>query len=71
MHDPDRHPADWPTVGGLAVDMQSDRIGVVMGHVGTNLQLRPPGGGREWDAAPQHVRPAEPAKEPSANGEAR
>ncbi|MCT9081109.1 hypothetical protein [Streptomyces fulvoviolaceus] len=70
MYDRDRHPAEWPTVGALAVDTQRDRVGVVMGHVGTKLQLRPPDGGREWDAEPQHVRPAEPSEEPSADGEA-
>lgn len=70
MSDLDRHPAEWPTVGALAVDTQRDRIGVVMGQVGNKLQLRPPGGGREWDADPQQVRPPEPSEEPSAGGEA-
>ncbi|MCT9083127.1 hypothetical protein [Streptomyces fulvoviolaceus] len=69
MRDPDCHSAKPPTVGALAVDTQRDRIGVVMGHVGARLQLRPPGGGREWDADPQHVRPAEPSNdEPRASG---
>lgn len=71
MPDSDRHPAEWPTVGALAEDTQRDRIGVVMGHVGTHVQLRPPGGGCEWDADPQHVRPARPAEEANARGEAR
>jgi hypothetical protein len=29
-----------------------------MAHQGPYLQLRPLGGGREWDADPAHVRPA-------------
>lgn len=28
-----------------------------MAHQGPYIQLRPLGGGREWDAAPAHVRP--------------
>ncbi|MPY61748.1 hypothetical protein FNH08_32765 [Streptomyces spongiae] len=31
-----------------------------MGHEGPYLQLRPLSGGREWDAAPDHVRPLTP-----------
>ncbi|MFH9466237.1 hypothetical protein ACH4LT_02910 [Streptomyces clavifer] len=33
-----------------------------MGHEGPYLQLRPLGGGREWDANPARVRPAAPAE---------
>jgi hypothetical protein len=43
----------------LAVDTaRGDKIGYVMGHVGCYVQLRPPGGGVEWDAVPEKVRPA-------------
>ncbi|MEU0086174.1 hypothetical protein [Streptomyces sp. NPDC006274] len=31
-----------------------------MGFVGPYVQLRPLGGGREWDATPEAVRPASP-----------
>jgi hypothetical protein len=46
-------------VNSLVVDMaRNDKIGYVMGKVGPYLQLRPPGGGLEWDADPEKVRPA-------------
>ncbi|MEU5536279.1 hypothetical protein [Streptomyces sp. NPDC020362] len=35
-----------------AVDTRSGRLGEVMGHVGGYVQLRPVGGGREWDCPP-------------------
>ncbi|MGW5733370.1 MULTISPECIES: hypothetical protein [Streptomyces] len=38
--------------------MGRQRLGRVMGHEGPYLQLRPPGGGREWDADPADVREA-------------
>ncbi|MEU6680340.1 hypothetical protein [Streptomyces sp. NPDC046925] len=46
-------------VGTLVVDTDRRRIGRVMGHEGPYVQLRPPGGGREWDARPGSVRPAD------------
>ncbi|WSN69495.1 hypothetical protein OG467_37615 [Streptomyces sp. NBC_01361] len=49
-------------VGALVVDTRNDRLGRVMGRTGPYLQLRPPGGGREWDADPAHVRPANEAE---------
>jgi hypothetical protein len=33
-----------------------------MGHEGPYVQLRPHGGGKEWDADPASVRPATPAE---------
>ncbi|MFD8592675.1 hypothetical protein ACFV1B_24540 [Streptomyces sp. NPDC059637] len=50
-------------VGTLAVDTARDRVGVVMDHVGGRVNLRPLGGGREWDADPGRVRPADRADE--------
>ncbi|KRV50858.1 hypothetical protein AQ490_12945 [Wenjunlia vitaminophila] len=47
--------ASRPTVGETVRDTQRDRIGVVMGHVGPHVQLRPLGGGREWDADPARL----------------
>ncbi|MFD5802442.1 hypothetical protein [Streptomyces sp. NPDC127020] len=38
-----------PAVGTHAVDVRDGRVGEVMGHVGGSVQLRPVGGGREWD----------------------
>ncbi|MGW6054449.1 hypothetical protein [Streptomyces sp. NPDC055189] len=42
----------------LVIDTRRMRLGRVMGHEGPYVQLRPPGGGREWDARPEDVRPA-------------
>jgi hypothetical protein len=51
-----------PPVGAYVVDTRTERIGVVMGHEGPYVQLRPYGGGREWDADPGAVRHATPAE---------
>jgi hypothetical protein len=51
-------------VGSYVVDTRTGRAGVVMGHEGPYVQLRPYGGGREWDAAPDAVREATPAERP-------
>ncbi|WP_394435763.1 hypothetical protein [Streptomyces sp. SGAir0957] len=40
----------------LVVDTRRDKPGRVMGHEGPYVQLRPPGGGREWDADPGVLR---------------
>jgi hypothetical protein len=50
------------TVGSYVVDIRTGRVGRVMGHVGPYVQLRPPGGGREWDCAPDAVRLATAAE---------
>ncbi|SOD85686.1 hypothetical protein [Streptomyces sp. Ag109_G2-15] len=39
-------------IGTYAVDVRSGRIGEVMARVGGYVQLRPVGGGREWDCPP-------------------
>ncbi|MEV6590901.1 hypothetical protein [Streptomyces acidicola] len=44
-----------PGIGELAKDSASRRIGVVMGEVGARVQIRPIGGGIEWDALPANV----------------
>ncbi|MFE0443808.1 hypothetical protein [Streptomyces fungicidicus] len=51
-----------PPVGAHVVDTVTGRVGVVMGHEGPYVQLRPYGGGREWDADPGAVRQATPAE---------
>ncbi|MBT2525441.1 hypothetical protein ABZX62_21560 [Streptomyces flavidovirens] len=43
--------------GEYAIDVRDGRMGRVMGRVGPYVQLRPPGGGKEWDCPPEHVRP--------------
>jgi hypothetical protein len=55
-----------PGVGAVVVDRRDGRVGVVMGHVGPYVQLRPPRGGREWDVPPEDVHPPAPAEELSA-----
>ncbi|MGV9452807.1 hypothetical protein [Streptomyces sp. NPDC003635] len=55
-----------PPVGSYVVDTRSGRIGIVMGHEGPYVQLRPYGGGCEWDAAPDSVRHATPAERAGA-----
>jgi hypothetical protein len=48
-----------PEVGALALDVKRDRVGVVMARQGGRVFLRPPQGGREWEALPEDVRPAQ------------
>ncbi|WP_018548360.1 hypothetical protein [Streptomyces sp. LaPpAH-108] len=50
-----------PAVGAYAKDARNGRIGEVMGRVGGRVQLRPVGGGREWDVPPGELGEAEPA----------
>ncbi|GEC08429.1 hypothetical protein SSP24_60840 [Streptomyces spinoverrucosus] len=50
--DAGRHAAS-PGVGAVVVDRRNGKVGVVMGHVGPHVQLRPPRGGREWDVPPE------------------
>ncbi|MCC3773520.1 hypothetical protein K6I33_005223 [Streptomyces sp. UNOB3_S3] len=42
----------------VVLDVRAERIGIVMDNVGPRYQLRPPAGGREWEAEPQHIQPA-------------
>lgn len=44
-----------PGIGELAKDSARGRIGIVMGEVGGRVQIRPIGGGTEWDAMPGNV----------------
>ena len=53
---PGRGPGPAPAVGDAVHDSARDRVGVVMGRVGPCFQLRPLGGGREWDARPDRIR---------------
>lgn len=48
--------------GGYVIDTRDGRIGQVMGREGPCLQLRPPGGGREWDCPPEALAPAPPGE---------
>lgn len=49
-----------PPIGTPVRDTARDRVGVVSGHQGRYIQLRPLDGGREWDADPVHVEPVGP-----------
>ncbi|MFL4905162.1 hypothetical protein ACJ6WF_18720 [Streptomyces sp. MMS24-I2-30] len=51
-----------PPVGGYVVDVRNGRLGEVMDHVGGCVQLRPVGGGREWDCPPECVEVAAPGE---------
>jgi hypothetical protein len=55
-----------PGIGELAKDSAEGCIGVVMGEVGGRVQIRPIGGGREWDALPENVEPPSAREELSA-----
>lgn len=55
-----------PPVGAFAVDTRDGRVGQVMAVDGPFVQLRPPGGGIEWDVPPQAVRAAQAGEELSA-----
>ncbi|MCF6522726.1 hypothetical protein [Streptomyces sp. JJ36] len=48
---------DVPAVGTAVRDTARDRVGRVMDHTGPYLQLRPLGGGHEWDAHPDQLHP--------------
>ncbi|MGW2207892.1 hypothetical protein [Streptomyces sp. NPDC001781] len=52
---------EGPALGAYALDVRDGRLGEVMGRVGGRVQLRPLGGGREWDVPPEHLGEAAPA----------
>lgn len=51
-----------PRLGDLVEDVVRRTTGIVMGFVGPYVQLRPVGGGREWDARPASLRPVTAAE---------
>ncbi|MFI6467534.1 hypothetical protein [Streptomyces sp. NPDC050528] len=53
--------------GTLVYDISTNRVGEYRGKAGPYAMLRPLGGGREWEAAPQAVRPATPQERLIAN----
>jgi hypothetical protein len=46
-----------PRVRDTVMDTATNKVGRVMGFVGSYVQLRPAGGGIEWDARPEDLRP--------------
>ncbi|MFB8777303.1 hypothetical protein [Streptomyces broussonetiae] len=59
-------PAYDPRLGDTARDTETARIGKVMGFLGPYVQLRPIGGGAEWDASPDALVPVSAAEALSA-----
>ncbi|MGW1884897.1 hypothetical protein [Streptomyces sp. NPDC002133] len=55
-----------PAVGSYVIDTSNGQVGQVMGHEGPYVQLRPIGGGREWDCPPDALRIATAAERLSA-----
>jgi hypothetical protein len=51
-------PAYVPADGDTVLDVRTQKVGRVMGHEGPRYQLRPVNGGKEWEAEPDHIRPA-------------
>ncbi|MGW0531894.1 hypothetical protein [Streptomyces sp. NPDC003032] len=45
-------------VGSYVIDTRNGRLGQVMGYEGPYVQLRPYGGGREWDCTLEAIRAA-------------
>ncbi|MDT9691868.1 hypothetical protein Q5762_26755 [Streptomyces sp. P9(2023)] len=52
--------------GGFVYDPVARRVGEYRGEAGPYAMLRPVGGGREWQADPERVRPATAAERLSA-----
>ncbi|WP_319673744.1 hypothetical protein [Streptomyces sp. ME18-1-4] len=52
--------------GSVVYDPRSDRVGEYRGKAGPYALLRPLGGGREWEARPESIRPATPGERLSA-----
>ncbi|MFD9107125.1 hypothetical protein [Streptomyces bottropensis] len=57
-----------PAIGDVVEDvgLRQTKVGTVMGFEGPYVQLRPVGGGREWDAEPGDLRPVTAAEALSA-----
>ena len=51
-----------PSLGDTVEDTGTRRTGRVMGFEGPYVQVRPVGGGREWDARPENLRPVTDAQ---------
>ncbi|SMF23556.1 hypothetical protein [Streptomyces sp. Amel2xC10] len=63
--DRDRPPYE-PRLHDVVEDTAAGKVGKVMGHVGPYMQLRPIGGGLEWEADPGSLRPVTTAQALSA-----
>ncbi|MEC4018457.1 hypothetical protein [Streptomyces sp. H27-D2] len=62
-HEHSSEPAYAPEPGETVRDDRgTGRVGTVMAKLGPYYQLRPIGGGREWDAPPENVHPISQAE---------
>ncbi|WP_435227711.1 hypothetical protein [Streptomyces sp. Tue6028] len=59
--DGDAHDEYTPRSGVLGLDEATERVGRIVDHIRPHRQLRPPCGGREWDAHGR-LRPATSAE---------
>lgn len=57
-------------LGDTVEDTTRNKVGKVMGFEGPYVQLRPVGGGVEWDARPDKLRPVTTAEALSAGAAA-
>ncbi|MEV0916354.1 hypothetical protein AB0I93_19130 [Streptomyces sp. NPDC049967] len=56
---PEQKRVQLPPAGALLVDRgRNDRVGEFRGAAGPYWSLRPIGGGPEWEALPEYIRPA-------------
>lgn len=62
-----QEPPAAPEVGDTALDARSGRVGRVMERIGSRVYLRPLNGGREWDARPEDLSPAQQSDALSAD----
>ncbi|MFE0704475.1 hypothetical protein [Streptomyces sp. NPDC058872] len=53
-------------IGAYVVEIRTGRVGTLVGREGPHVQIRPLGGGREWDVEPEGVREATAAERLSA-----
>ncbi|KUN75795.1 hypothetical protein [Streptomyces griseoruber] len=53
--------------GTVVYDPRSDKVGEYQGKAGPHALLRPLGGGREWEARPELLRPATPTERLTAS----
>ncbi|WP_323187553.1 hypothetical protein [Streptomyces sp. NBC_01275] len=56
------HTENQIETGTVVYDPRSDRVGEYRGQAGPYALLRPVGGGREWEAHPDSIRPATPSE---------
>jgi hypothetical protein len=55
-----------PPLGAYVVDTRTGKVGVVTGHEGPYVRLKPYGGGKEWDCVADALRVATVAERLSA-----